>query len=472
MNPGDPAEEGALERAVVEFVRGFDRARIGESGLRAARTLLKDQLAVQLGASQLPWSRDARRCLAKPRPGGATVVAEEGRMDAGDAAYLNAVYGGGFEYDDVAGNGHPGCCVVPVALALGEESDATLGDVVEAMVAGYEAYARIGRLASPDLINRGWHAHSVLAHFGAAAVAARLLRLDAATTQHALAIALSHACGTTEYTTTGGSIKRIHAGIAARNGIASAELARGGITGPRLWLTGRKGFYRTFIGREVEPGAVSTFALDAPLSIDNAWFKAYCCCGAHHAYIDAMARIRAQAANVDSVEARVQAMTANLNALPEVATNGPRTIEELQFSLPLQMALSALGLGNGYATHLDFLAGRLAFPSDGDVLRFARRIRLQHAPELDRRHPRHFVADVTVRYRDGTSQDLFVEHALGMPGRPFTPEQHRHKLDELSVGVIGAESAGRLFALIDELDPARPLRELTALLGRPPNLVR
>lgn len=460
--------DGSLERAAAAYVRDFSLARVATGDLRAAKTLLKDQIAVQIGASQLPWSRDVRRCLRKPRPGRASVVAERARMDAGDAAYLNAVYGGGFEYDDVAGNGHPGCCVVPVALAVGEEREATLGQVVEAMMAGYETYVRIGRLGSPDLVNRGWHPHSVLAHFGAAAVAAKLHGFDLDTTLNALAIALSHACGTTEYTATGGSIKRVHAGIAARNGIASAELAQGGLTGPRLWLTGRKGFYHTFIGRAVEPDAAAVFAIGAPLLISQAWFKAYCCCGAHHPYIDAMQRIRPRASAVAAVEAKVQAMTANLAALPDVARNGPKTIEELQFSLQLQMALSAMGIGNGYATHMDFLAGRLRLPADGAVIGWARRVRLRHDPALDARYPRNFVADVTVRYDDGSSEEIFVEHALGMPGAPFTPAQHQAKLDELTGGVLGETAARRLFALLDELDPARPVRDLTALLRRQP----
>jgi 2-methylcitrate dehydratase PrpD len=471
-NETGTAAPGALERSVADYVRGFGRSHIDAEGLRAARMLLKDQLAVQVGASQLPWSRDVRRCLRKPRPGEASVVADDARMDAGDAAYLNAVYGGGFEYDDVAGNGHPGCCVVPVALAVGEEVGATLGEVLDAMVAGYETYVRIGRLGSPDLVNRGWHPHAVLAHFGAAAVAARLQRFDQAATLNALGIALSHACGTTEYTSTGGSIKRVHAGIAARNGIASAELARGGLTGPRLWLTGRKGFYRTFIGRAVEADAPASFALDTPLLLKQAWFKAYCACGAHHAYIDAMERIRPRAAQVVGVVAKVQAMTQNLAAQPEVAQQGPKTIEELQFSLQLQMAMSALGVGNGYATHLDFLAGRLALAAESPVVQFARRIRLEHAPELDQRFPRNFVADVLVRFEDGSSEQVFVEHALGMPGRPFTPAQHQAKLDELTAGVLGEARSQRLFALIEELDPERPVHELTALLrgapaGRP-----
>jgi len=355
---------------------------------------------------------------------------------------------------------------VPVALAVGEEVGANLGQVVEAMVAGYEVYVRLGRLGSPALVNRGWHPHAVLANFGAAAVAAKLHGLGPGQAHHALAIALSHASGTTEYTSSGGSIKRVHAGIAARNGIESARLAQAGITGPERYLSGSKGFYRTFIQTEVEPEAAGSFAPGEPLRINDSWFKAYCCCGAHHPFVDAMAMLRGRAGSIEAIDARVQSMTANLAGHPDVQLHGPRNIEQLQFSLPVQMALSALGLGNGYATHMDFLRGALRLEPESDAMRLARRIRLQRSAELDERHPRNFVADLTVHYRDGTSEHLFVDQAKGMPGRPLTAGEHQAKLDELTHGVIGAPQAQRLFDCIERLDPSMPVRELAALLQR------
>jgi 2-methylcitrate dehydratase PrpD len=460
-----PVKFEGFEATVAQFVVNFQWNRIDAAALPAVKALLKDQLALQVGAVQLPWSRQARSFLHKPRPGASTVVAERDRVDAADAAYVNATYGHGFEYDDVASNGHPGCCVVPTALAVGEEVGATLGQVVEAMVAGYEVYVRLGRLAAPDLVNAGWHAHAVLANFGAAAVAARLYCLDADQVLHALAIALSHASGTTEYTSSGGSIKRVHAGIAARNGIESVALARAGITGPQRYLTGKKGFYNTFIRRPVVAAdAEAAFLPTAPLRIGDIWLKAYCCCGAHHGYIEAMERVRARAADIVSVDANVQTMTASLGDNLHAQQHGPRNVEELQFSLALQMALAALGKGNGYATHRAFLEGRLLLPEDSDVVQFARRVHLHRSAELDERYKYNFVADVVVHYRDGSVESLFIDAAKGMPGNPFTLEEHRAKLDELTHEVIGVHKATELFGLVERLDPATPVAMLTALL--------
>jgi len=465
MSLAQPRDDANLEAAVADFNVGFAWNAIDEVSLAAAKALLKDQLALQISATRLPWSRDVRRFLRNPRPGVSTVVGESVLMDAADAAYLNATYGHGFEYDDVASNAHPGCCVVPTALAVGEELRATLGQVIEAMVAGYEVYVRVGRLAAPDLVNAGWHPAAVLANFGAAAVSARLHGLDAGRTLHALGIALSHACGTSEYTASGGSIKRAHAGIGARNGIESVQLALAGVTGPIRYLTGKKGFFNTFIRRPVaNDQAAAAFAPGQRLRINDTWFKAYCCCGAHHPYIDAMNSVRDRAADIVAIDAHIQAMTATLGDNPHAHRRGPRSIEELQFSLALQMAMAVLGKGNGFATHRAFLDGNLRLSEDSEVVRFAQRIRLHPSPELDARYPYNFVADVVVHFKDGTSQHLFLDCAKGMPNHPFTPQEHQAKLDELTHEFMGADRADTLFALIDRLDPATPIHELTALL--------
>jgi 2-methylcitrate dehydratase PrpD len=454
-----------LEDAVARFIVDFKWSDIDPASMPAVKSIVKDQLALQISAADLPWSQDLRHFVNQPRPGLASVATEGATMDARDAAYINATYGHGFEYDDVAANGHPGCCVVPAALAVGEERRASLGDVIEAMVAGYEVFVRVGRLAAPDLVNNGWHAHSVLANFGAAAVAAKLYRMNIDQVRNALAIALSHASATTEYTKSGGSIKRVHAGIAVRNGIESAQLARVGITGPKRYLTGPKGFYRNFIRRDVVlADAERAFAKEEPLRISGMWLKPYCCCGAHHPYIDAMRMVAHRQSDIVSVDAHVQAMTRTLADNPIAQQNGTTNIEELQFSLALQMGMAVLGMGNGYAAHRAFLDGSIDIGPQSEVTAFAQRIKVIHAPELDKRFPYNFVGEVDVHYRDGTTQHIFLDGAKGMPNHPFTPAEHREKLDQLTFGPLGQSKALDMYDLIERLNPNLPVTDLTRYL--------
>jgi 2-methylcitrate dehydratase PrpD len=452
-----------LERAVAQFVVRFGSGQIDPVSRAAAKSLIQDQLAVQIGAARLPWSRQVRSAR-QLRPGKSTLVGEDNRVAASDAAYLNATYGHGFEYDDFAGNAHPGCCVVPTALAIGEEVGATLEQMLVAMVAGYEVYVRLGRLGSPDLLNAGWQPHAVLANFGAAAIAAKLYGFEEERTLHALAIALSHASGPTEYASTGGSIKRAHAGLAVRNGIESAELAHAGITGPLRYLTGRRGLYATFIRKTVTDEARGDFALDAPMTLPGLSFKAYCACACTHPFIEAGALLRERAREIESIDVKLQTMVDSIVGSRNENIYQPRNIEELQYSLPAQLALAATGKGNGYRTHLDFLEGRLQLPPGSDVMQLARRVKLQVSQELDAQYPMRFVADVTAHFKDGSTQHVFVDRVPGRADQPFTPGQHRAKLDEITTEVIGAERSAKLFALVDRLDPDTPVTALTSLL--------
>lgn len=460
-------EDLTLERAVARFVVNFRYEDIDEATLAALKGLIKDQFAIQLGASVLPWSRQTR-VFRRPHPGRATIVNEGPCASAVEAAYLNASYGHGFEYDDFFGNAHPGCAVVPAAFALAEEMGADLKATITALVVGYETYVRLGKWGSPAVLNEGWQPHAIWGGFGTAALAAKMYGLDEEQTFHALAIALSHASGPTEYASTGGSIKRVHAGIVVRNGIESAELARAGITGPRGFLTGTRGLYRMFCDKTVGPEAIADFLPGVANFMPGLSYKAYCCCACTFSYIEAMAHVRDRAQDIDRIDARVQTMVNSIVGTKNTNIYTPRNIEEVQYSLPTQMALSVLGKGNGFQAHHAILEGKLDVGPGSEVRAMLDKVRIEVGEDLDANY-RHFVADVTVHYKDGTSQHVFEEQSKGSPMKPFTPEEQMVKLDDLTEEVIGLDQAHRLWALVDEMRPDRPASDVMALLVRAPD---
>ena len=141
----------------------------------------------------------------------------------------------------------------------------------------------------------------------------------------------------------------------------------------------------------------------------------------------------------------------------------PRNIEELQYSLPAQMALAVMSKGNGYKTHRGFMEGKIDLSPDSDTMQMARKIELEVVKNLDEKY-KFFVADVTVHFKDGTSEHYFQERAKGSPIKPFTAAEFQAKLDDLTEEVIGKEQAARLWALVDEMRPDRSAAEVAALL--------
>src|SRR6185436_6716285 len=107
---------------------------------------------------------------------------------------------------------------------------------------GFEIEGVLGRAMNPRHYTQGWHCTSTLGTIGAAAAAARLLGLDRGAIAHCLAIAASEASGLKE--NFGTDTKPLHAGLAARNGIVAALLARSGVNASTRAIEGPGGFLR------------------------------------------------------------------------------------------------------------------------------------------------------------------------------------------------------------------------------------
>src|SRR5205814_1001508 len=149
------------------------------------------------------------------------------------------------------GSVHPGCVVVPAALAVAYAQGASGAELLEAVVAGYETVTAIGAACHPRLRQRGFHTTSVIGVFGSAVAAGKLLRLSSGEMSDALGLAASSAAGLFAFVNGGADVKRLHAGHAAREGLQAALLARAGIQGPPDVLEAPDGFMHAFLGGAV-----------------------------------------------------------------------------------------------------------------------------------------------------------------------------------------------------------------------------
>jgi MmgE/PrpD N-terminal domain len=87
-------------------------------------------------------------------------------------------------------------------------------------------------LRNSVFFERGLHATSICGAVGAAVAVAMLQGQDEAGIASAAGIEASMGAGLLEANRTGGTVKRAHCGWAARGGVAAADLARQGLTGP------------------------------------------------------------------------------------------------------------------------------------------------------------------------------------------------------------------------------------------------
>src|SRR5262249_44763602 len=139
-----------------------------------------------------------------------------------------------------------------MAARLGGAGDRHLRHRARALPA-----AGSGRLRSrqPHLpvSGTGQDATAICGTLAGAAVAAKLLGLDAKAIANAVGIAVSFAAGSLEGSRSGGTIKRFQSGWAAKSAIQAALLAKYGVDGPAQAIEGRYGFYHCFVDGQFDP---------------------------------------------------------------------------------------------------------------------------------------------------------------------------------------------------------------------------
>jgi len=207
---------------------------IPKPALESAKLFMLDTLAVAWAGSDAPGVREALALLVDE--GGradATVWSGGERLPAMAAAFANSMAASALDYDSIGRTAsmHVNIAVLPAALAVAERERASGQDFLAALTIGADLMYRIGKAAKKP--NRGFHYTGAFGGFGAAASAARLLRLDATSAGHALGIAFMQASGTQQANIDPSLSKRMLSAFAARAGVNAALLAQRGITAPK-----------------------------------------------------------------------------------------------------------------------------------------------------------------------------------------------------------------------------------------------
>jgi len=261
MRTVSPAPERYLSGTIARFVRDCRVDGLPGRLIAIARQHLLDTIGCCLAAKDLDTSKDLAAWLAAE--GGAeqaTAIGVSRRLPAPQAAFVNGLLARSLEYDDMAmPDLHPSGVIVPVVLAIGEWQDTAGAELLTAIVLGLELCIRIGRAGydadtrTSRFLQRGQAASAICGAVAGAAVAARLLGLDAGGIADAMGIAVSLASGSLEANRSGGTIKRFQSGWAAKSAIQAACLAKAGVDGPVQAFEGRYGFYRCFLDGAFDP---------------------------------------------------------------------------------------------------------------------------------------------------------------------------------------------------------------------------
>ena len=420
--------------------------------VRAAKHGLTDTLGVALRGAAEPV---VARALAAVQPWGsgpARVIGHAATLPPPSAALVNGAAAHALDFDDNfdPAKAHASAVLIPAILAVIDECGGSGADLIDAYAAGLQIMGRIGDGVNPAHRRRGWHGTATIGTFGAAAAAARLMRLDAVQATHALSLASSRAGGFISQF--GTMAKPLHAGLAAQTGVQAATLARAGIEAADSVLEGPTGLTGLMVSAEFDAHreGAKGFVVDdigsPPMLLSPGLRpKRFPNCGSAHRAMDALLILlmRHPASTIRRV--RVHAPWTHLRNL---MFDAPTTADEAKFSL--EHALAVL-IADGAAGLESFEAAAVA---RGDVLARYAMVERAPFPDDDSRPTR-----VEVDLVDGSRDAEEVLHAVGSPQRPFSEAEVRAKF------ALCAGGRGELGAMLEQVETLADARMLTAALA-------
>ena len=419
-----------------------------------------DTVGVALAGAAEPAARAVQK-LVRTQGGDACAVLGAGaRASASGAAFANGTAAHALDYDDMCfvSLAHPSAPLVPAVLAAGEIAASSGSAIVDAYVAGFEIQARLGRLMNPRHYRRGWHCTSTLGTIGAAAAVSRLLGLDAATTQHALAIAASSAAGLKE--NFGTMTKPLHAGMAARNGVEAALFAQSGLTGSAMAFEGPQGFLvamdseRTDAESELADLSSRWEIVDTGITV-----KLYPSCAATHPPLDALLELRRSGRfgtdDVARVGIDVDAVTPTV-----LLYDRPATGLEAKFSLPY---CAAAAIVDGRVGIDSFADRKVGDPAMREVMT---RVTMRVDPTFEGQGPPLTQARVTVTLRDGRSVSRAANGARGYPENPATDAELDEKFMTCALRTLAEANARQALRQLRSIEQLSDVRALLVALSQ------
>ena len=363
------------------------------------------------------------------------------------------------EIDDIhlASMTTPGSIVIPGALTLAAARPLVDRDtLVDAILAGYEAMVRLGlAVDGPAILYRGIWTTYFAAPFGIAAVASRLLGLDASQTVHALALALTYTAPGVGHHNAPTTSRWIAAGHAARNGVAAAQAARAGFTADINMLDG--GFFPGVYAITPKAAAL-TEELGSRDVLAEVSYKPWCAARQTMAATQALKDILdsgVRAADIVAVKATI--LPPHRRMIDHGVTPGDRA--SYLTSLQHNMAVAAV------APQLADVLSPKAEDVPAAVDAFMTKVTVEADDGLLADYPRQWAAHVAVTTGAGVHEKR-VTSIPGDPSRPFGGAEVTAKFRRFAIPVIGEAAATALLRSIDE-KPAALLQQVEQAIGHP-----
>jgi len=414
--------------------------------IEKAKQHILDTFAAMISGAQLPPGHAAIQ-FARAYGGEkvATVAGSTVLCGPIEAALANGVLAHADETDDSwPGGWHPGCNVVPAALAAGEQFGISGMQFLRAVALGYDIGTRFIVTLRPGLAETHKSTHSIGGIFGAAAAAGCAADLNAQQMRWLLDYTAQQSSGIAAWDRDTDHIEKgfVFGGMPARSGVTSALLVKSGWTGVDDILSGDDNFLLANSPHGDAAGLIDKLGERYEVAGTN--IKKWTVGSPIQAPLDALEiMLKRRAIDPDQVREVVVRMSPGAvvdnREMPDIC---------------IQHMLAVMLIDKTVTFRSSHDKPRMQDPA---VLRLRAKVRLD---------PGVGQPLVVVTLADGTRLSEDVTDVLGTVNKPMTRDQIVAKCRDLMTPVLGASASAKLIERALTLENMKTVRELRTLLQR------
>lgn len=422
---------GPAVTALAQSLCATERKNISDATAERAADCVLDALGAAAAGRHMQSTQAMQAVMtARAAQGRSSIWFGGIHCDPVSAAVTNAMAATALDIDDGhrKAAGHPGAAVVAAALAIAEDRDASMEDLLTATIVGYEASVRAALARHPQ-----HHTSTVSGRWsgvGAAAAAAWLLDLPPDIMAQSLLIAEQHApraASALHHGFAGSDVKEAIA-WSVQTGLYAVDLARNGFTG----------YPDTFDQDVLYDPDILCHDLERFDAIDGLFFKPYACCRWIHAAIDGLLKI-IEENDVEPGSISSVAVCTFDRAVGLGNNVAPDSEAQAQFSIPFSLGAIAIH-GRSALTPMN---PRLL--KDPAIREFANKVSVLPDASMNAEFPTKAPAVVKVEVA-GAFFRSHVDAAFGDPTNPMSRHDLQNKFGHLTRNCLSRHRAGGIIA--------------------------
>jgi len=441
-----------------EYISGASGRALPAAVIDHTKYHTLDTIAAMVSGSELPPGKAAFAFARMYSEKTSTVAGSTLLCGPIEAAFVNAMLAHADETDDshAPSQSHPGCAIVPAALAVGEQFGIHGTALLRAVTVGYDVGTRFTMTLGVGGFQTEGHisTHALASLFGAAAASASAAGLTPQQVRWVLDYTVQQTSGTKAWQRDTDHIEKafVFAGVGARGGVMATELVHHGATGVEDVLSGADNFFAVY-GPHADPTRLVD-KLGSQYEVVRTNIKKWTVGSPIQAPLDALENLQKRkpfdADAVRQVMVRV--------ATSEAALVNNRDMPDI--CMQHMVAVMLVDKTASFAAAHD--KPRMQDPR---ILKAREKIQLVPDAALEAQLPKR-IAVVEITFADGSRVSERVEAVRGTAENPMTPEEVVAKCRDLLSPVLGAPKSGRLIDAVLGLESVKDVRTLRPLLQR------